>query len=441
MNKDPVLVLKDLIRINTSNPPGNEGAALKYIRDLLTEDGIDSIIQESAPGRGNLLATLKADVESNQPPLVLLSHIDVVPADETEWDYPPFHATEVDGYIYGRGSVDTKQLTVMHLNAFIALKNAKTSLIRDVYLLVTGDEECGSKFGLQYFLENEIEINDQKCIGSKLLANSDVLSEGGGFPILVGDKTFYLCECGQKGCGTVEFSIDSTSNKRPFLPDGEALGQAMSLVSDIGTIRLDGIVLKSAKKFIDRLADACNHKDRWQNSLSPLMMSIVETMAKNSLTVTMITAERQGAVTVTCDLRLLPGYGAKDLKPILEQTARKWGAKYVIKSLSQGYESVCYGRMEAILENATLEHLDSPAQTELLPFLSMGSSDGRFLAPIGAHVYGYSPVLSWDMTFDEAVKLVHGVNERIHVDSLRFGCNVLTSVVLQLAGKGGDRKE
>ena len=116
---NPVSTLKDLIQINTTNPPGEEGKLLSYLEAVLAKAGVPFVRQETAPGRGNLLAWLGAD-NATLPPLVLLSHIDVVGADESQWLYPPFEAREVEGYIYGRGAVDTKQLTVMELEAFLA---------------------------------------------------------------------------------------------------------------------------------------------------------------------------------------------------------------------------------------------------------------------------------------------------------------------------------
>ena len=136
---DPVSTLKDLIRINTTNPPGEEVRLLSCLEAILAKAGISFVHQETAPGRGNLLAWLSAD-NAVKPPLVLLSHIDVVGADESQWDHPPFEAREVDGYIYGRGSVDTKQLTVMELEAFLSLAESGKPLCRDVYFLATSDE-------------------------------------------------------------------------------------------------------------------------------------------------------------------------------------------------------------------------------------------------------------------------------------------------------------
>lgn len=160
---------------------------------LLTLISIDSTIYESAPGRGNLLACLPADKDVSdeggadcaaaERPLILLSHIDVVLAKESQWKHPPFAAVEEDGFIYGRGTVDTKQLTVMELAALLALAENGEQRKRDVFLLVTCDEESGSALGLSAFLEETVSAGGRTITGKELFENSEVISEGGGFPI------------------------------------------------------------------------------------------------------------------------------------------------------------------------------------------------------------------------------------------------------------------
>ena len=158
------------------------------------------------------------------------------------------------------------------------------------------------------------------------------------------------------------------------------------------------------------------------------MGRILTAMKRSTITVTMISGRNVNEVRLTCDVRLLPGLTEEYLRGVLDGLARKWDCGYRILSLSQGYESSPDSRFLGLLEQATQQALGQ-TRAELVSFVSMGSSDGRFLAPLGAHVYGYSPVYPWDMTFDTAVTMVHGINERIHKDSVRFGTRVLTLAV------------
>lgn len=427
MKTEPISLLKDLIRIDTTNPPGQEARLLARLEEILTKENIPFVHQQTAPGRGNLLAWLSASGEPALPPLVLLSHVDVVGAQEAQWQYPPFEAREIDGYIYGRGSVDTKQLTVMELEAFLSLKESGAPLCRDVYFLATSDEESGSTNGLQWFLSHEITVGGRTATGRELLRGSDVISEGGGFPILANGKEFYLCESGQKSCGTVEFTVKARHAKGPFFGSGDGMERAMALVRDIGSRDLGGKTLDTVKLFEEKLAGA---------ELSPMMGKILQAMKGNTLTVTMITGRNVNEVTVTCDIRLLPGFGEDSLREILKDLSQKWDCEYTVLSLGKGYESSPGGAFMHILEEATLAALGKTREeAEILPFVSMGSSDGRFLVDSGAHVYGYSPVYSWDMTFDSAVSMVHGINERIHKDTVLLGCRVLTQAVRRAAAK------
>ena len=141
---DVISIFKDLVRIDTTNPPGNEALATSYLASLLDEHTIGYEIVEPEPSRASIVARIGP--ERGEPPLILISHLDVVEADPGEWSYPPFEAVERDGVIYGRGTLDTKYLTAMQLAAFVAMKDE--TLNRPVYLVATADEENGSGLGM-----------------------------------------------------------------------------------------------------------------------------------------------------------------------------------------------------------------------------------------------------------------------------------------------------
>ena len=162
-----VSLLRQFLRINTTNPPGNEEEGILFLEAVLKGAGISSAIYRSAPKRANLLARIKGKRDGK--PIILLSHVDVVAAREDEWDTDPFGGEIRDGFIYGRGAIDMKSQTICQLLAFKALREKGTVPERDILFLATGDEEVGGKFGAEYMVREVSELRDA----------SFVLSEGG----------------------------------------------------------------------------------------------------------------------------------------------------------------------------------------------------------------------------------------------------------------------
>src|SRR4030067_1906788 len=141
LTKEATQLLVDLIKINTSNPPGNEIEAVKYVAKVLDKEKIPYEIVESEPGRASLIARLKGD--GSKKPLVLLAHLDVVGVEQDKWKYDPFSATIKDDYIYGRGAIDDKGMGTVELLIMLELKRKNVPLKRDLILLLCADEEAG----------------------------------------------------------------------------------------------------------------------------------------------------------------------------------------------------------------------------------------------------------------------------------------------------------
>src|SRR5438270_12363471 len=162
--------LVDLVKIDTSNPPGNETRAAEYIKGVLAAEGIQAQIFESAPGRGNVVARLKGN--GRKKPLLLLGHLDVVGVERDKWTVDPFAALIKDGYIYGRGSHDDKGMDAANLEVFLLLHRMKVPLDRDVILLAEAGEEGTTQFGIDYMVANHWDE----------IACEFALNEGGGAP-------------------------------------------------------------------------------------------------------------------------------------------------------------------------------------------------------------------------------------------------------------------
>lgn len=177
--------LAEFIRVDTENPPGNESRGVAFFAALLDKAGIPYETAESAPGRGNLWARLEGGPE---PAIVLLNHMDVVPADPRYWSFDPYSGAIRDGHVYGRGALDMKGLGIAQFQAFLALHASGKRLNRDVIFVATADEEAGGAFGAGWLVENRPEIFEG--VGY-------LLNEGGG-GTTIGDDTVFNVELTQK---------------------------------------------------------------------------------------------------------------------------------------------------------------------------------------------------------------------------------------------------
>ncbi|HVR27892.1 MAG TPA: M20/M25/M40 family metallo-hydrolase, partial [Thermoanaerobaculia bacterium] len=177
--------LQAYLRIDTTNPPGNEARAVEFLARILEAEGIPYETAESAPGRGNLWARLEG---GGEPALVLLHHSDVVPADAARWTVPPFSGELVDGYLYGRGALDMKSTGILQLQTFLALHRAGRPLARDVLLVATADEEAGGAHGAGWLVEQHPE----------LFAGAGLLLNEGGSGFVIDQRTVFGIEVTQK---------------------------------------------------------------------------------------------------------------------------------------------------------------------------------------------------------------------------------------------------
>ena len=183
-------LLRALIRVDTTNPPGNETEAAQLLQVALEPAGVQTQIIESAPGRGNLVARLRGSGEA--PPLMLMGHLDVVPADASNWTYPPFAATVADDFVWGRGSTDMKQMIAMSAVILLCLAESaqtKGPLKRDIVLVATADEERGGRYGMRWLVNERPDLLDACC----------AINEGGGTPLQVGETLFFTCQTAEKG--------------------------------------------------------------------------------------------------------------------------------------------------------------------------------------------------------------------------------------------------
>jgi len=424
--------LQKLVRFDTTNPPGNETPAAQYLADVLRAEGIEAQVLESAPGRGSLVARLKGTGEKR--PLLLLSHLDVVPAVRERWEHDPFAAEVIEGYLWGRGTVDTKQLTAMELMTVLLLKRQGLTLKRDVILAATADEEMGGKMGVGWLMENHPQLLDAEY----------AINEGGGFALEVNGQRIYLCHTAEKGV----FWIKLRTRGRPghaSTPKGDnAVVHLAEVLARLGKARLPMHRTNTVETFIKGLA----RTQKFPKSfilplvLNPLFESFVlsrlpeegllkpalRAMLHNTATPTVLRAGEKTNVIPSVaeaqvDCRMLPGQTPEsvlaELKPYLGE-----GVEVETIMTSTPYETDYRSELYETIREVVIEH--DPG-SEVLPFLLTASSDSRYLAQRGIKVYGFAP-----MKYEPGLsplELAHGDNERISLESLAFGTRVFYEVV------------
>jgi acetylornithine deacetylase/succinyl-diaminopimelate desuccinylase-like protein len=432
MADEAVHLLSEYLRIDTSNPPGNEMEAARFLEAVLAGEGIPCQIFESAPGRANLYARLEGSGKGR--PVILLQHLDTVPADEPGWAVPPFGGVLQDGCIWGRGSIDMKGLGIAQLISFLALNRDPRELKRDVILLATADEEAGSDFGLRWFLENHKD----------LVAEAEfVLNEGGVNIDQGGDLAYVGIETAQKTPLWLRLTVRGGAAGHASTPRGTTaparLVQALStLLHQQPTPQVTPPVKdyfraiapyqpKELQQAFENLEEQLGEHPEILSTLSPFHRALVTN------TTTLTTLRAGGSTNVIpseavaeLDCRLVPGVNPEEfllnLNELIDDPA-------VMIEEVLGFDYSPHSPSETEVFQAirkALEVVDEKAQVG--PAVLPGFTDSHFFREKGITAYGFSPFRLSGVTGGEA----HAANERISEDDFRFGVRFLYEVVSRL---------
>jgi acetylornithine deacetylase/succinyl-diaminopimelate desuccinylase-like protein len=427
----------EYLRINTTNPPGNEDQTMRFFARILADEGIPFDTASSAPGRGNIWARIKG---GGEPALVLLHHMDVVPADPRYWDVDPFSATEKSGVIYARGALDTKTLGVMELEAFLALHRMKVPLGRDVIFMATADEEAGGSFGAGWVVEHHPEA----FAGAKLLLNEGGIgTEAAGrkqFGIEVTQKVplwLKLVSTGKPGHGSVPpvgSSVDRLVRALERLRTHEFAPRIVPAVDTYfkGLARNGPPEWKDAYADIGRTAGDRNALLRLQldhPDLAALTRNTCSiTVLKGSDKINVIPPEADAQL----DCRLLPDQDPAAFVRELESVINDPGIKVErILGFTPAVSPTDNPLYRAIAD-VTRRHFPD---ANIVPAVSTGFTDSHFFRDRGVACYGFAPIL----IPEEDESGIHGNNERLSVENLRRGTTMLLEIVQIVAGKGPER--
>lgn len=434
--------LSRLIQIDTTNPNGNELPAAQYLADVLRAHGLDPVVVEPAPGRGSVIARLKGSGE--KPPLLLLSHLDVVPATKEGWLHDPFGGEVAEGEIWGRGALDCKGLAAAWLELVLVLKRTGYPLERDIIFAATADEEMGGTWGVKWLVENRFD----------LIQAEYALNEGGGLAFRIGQQVYYTYQTAEKAICWVRLRAKGTGGHASIpLPDNPLINLSKAITA-LGTRRLPVHLTSTTSDFINALA--AKQPEPLASSLRSLANPAVtdqvlkrkiedqklalmfNAMLRNTASPTIIRAGEKTNVIPTqaeaeVDCRILPGQTPESLRSELELVLGKALARQrhrlevEFTRTSLPTESEPQTPLTEAIKKALAQHAP---QATLVPYLVPGATDARFLRPKGMIVYGFWPTLP---QVDHST--VHGLNERLSLASFDFALRLLWDVVTGFAGK------
>ena len=423
--------LQALLRIDTTNPPGNELAAAEYLAGVLHAEGYDPIVLEAAPRRGNLIARYSGD--GSAAPLLLYSHTDVVPAEPGKWKHPPFAGDIADGSVWGRGALDMKGMVIMELMTLLLLKRNGDALHRDVIYAATADEEIDSDVGAGWLVTQHPD----------LVRAEYGLSEFGGYSMHIDGRRFYPVMTAEKGVCWMKIRARGRPGHGSVPQDDNAVLELARAIDRVAGRPLPLHVTPTAAEFIRRVADALDrpHSIRLRALLNPITHHIAATRIPgdglgeglraslhNTVSPTQLTAGLKANVIpseaeATLDGRLLPGF---DCDSFLAELRPRLGDRIEISidHYSPPLEVPADTPLFRAIESNLRRH--DPGGI-VVPYMLSGATDAKLFSQLGIRCYGFSPLkLRPDEPFDH---LIHAHDERLSIDALSFGVQVLYETV------------
>ncbi|TDV43679.1 M20/M25/M40 family metallo-hydrolase [Actinophytocola oryzae] len=422
---EAVELTSELIRIDTTNTGEpettvGERAAAEYVIAKLEEVGYETTYVESgAPGRGNVFARLSG-ADTARGALLVHGHLDVVPADPTEWSVHPFSGAVQDGYIWGRGAVDMKDMVGMTLSTARRFKRDGIVPPRDLVFAFLADEEAGGAFGSQWLVDHRPDLFD---------GVTEAVGEVGGFSVTLGeDLRAYTIEIAEKGIAWMRLRARGRAGHGSMLHDDNAVTKLAAAVARLGAHEFPLVVTDSVRSFLTSVTELTGlefDEDNLPGAVAKLgpFARVVGATLRDTANPTMLTAGYKANVIpslaeAVVDCRVLPGREAafeRELDDVLgPDIEREWVTHL------PAVETTFDGDLIAAM-TAALQAEDPGART--IPYVLSGGTDAKAIHTLGIRCFGFAPLrLPPDLDF---TALFHGVDERVPVDAVRFGARVL----------------
>jgi acetylornithine deacetylase/succinyl-diaminopimelate desuccinylase-like protein len=423
-------LLSHYIRIDTTNPPGRELAAAQFWKEVLARERIDAQVFESQPGRGVVYARLKGTGEEKA--LILLHHLDVVPAVKSEWEDDPFAGVIKAGYVYGRGAIDCKGVAVAQFMALALLKRVGLPLKRDIIFLGTADEEAGGQQGAGWFVDQHFD----------LIADAEfLLTEGGGVRIHDGRRSYDVDIAEKAPCWIqLETSGPAGHGSRP-LPE-TAVTRLIRALEKIVRYETEVKVVPSVQAYFSALAEGEEPEKaarlrRLEKSLADphfrqefLANPMYNALVRNTISPTVLEGSNKtnvipGRARAQLDCRLLPGEDPQEFVKRLERLVNDSDVNFSVLMNFPPLASEAETSLFRAIRNVA-ERRDP--QAPVVPAVLAGFTDAHYFRRKGIVSYGFSGL----PLAEEDGRRVHGDNERISLASLREGIQILVELVQEL---------
>jgi acetylornithine deacetylase/succinyl-diaminopimelate desuccinylase-like protein len=419
-----VTLTSELIAIDTTNTddpavPGRERAAAEYVAAKLSEAGYEvTYVESGAPGRGNVVARLPG-ADPARGALLVHGHLDVVPADASQWSVPPFSGEVRDGYVWGRGAVDMKDMVAMSLAVARAFRRAGVVPARDLIFAYVADEEAGGFYGARWLVDNRPELFD---------GATEAISEVGGFSVTLHNGVrAYLVQTAEKGAMWLRLRAEGTAGHGAMLHTDNPVTTLAAAVTRLAEHRFPLVLTDPVRELLrgaGELTGVPFDEDDPEGAVARLgsLSRLIGATLRDTANVTVFHAGDKANVVpsvarATVDGRMLPGREAAfeaELGRVLGPgIAMDWDSMPPVRTTFDG----------ALVDAMSAAVIAEDPGARLLPYLLPAGTDAKSFSRLGIRGFGFAPLrLPPELDF---AALFHGVDERVPVEALEFGVRVL----------------
>jgi len=428
---ETVSLLQNLIRFNTTNPPGNELALARYIDELLRAEGIDSRLLIPAGNRAAVVARICGDGSAR--PVMLLAHMDVVGVEAEKWSCDPFGGVVRDGYVYGRGAIDDKGMLAANLMTMLlvqrGLASAGQKLKRDLVFVATSDEEGGGEAGIKWLVSNHRDLLDAEF----------AMNEGGRTRIITGGKRYLAIQTAEKVSHLVTVTARGPAGHASVPLEGNAIFRLGRALERLSRYSEPMTLIETTRSFFEILATvwndegeraamsalgSSNPEDQARGAAAISRVPVFNAVLRNTISPTILAGGAQGnvipaQVSAVLNVRTIPGHSIDDVASRIKAAVGDDAVEVAVTA--RGADAPASNGRSPMFEAIAASAKDLDPEIAVVPYLSTGATDSAALRRIGINAYG---ILPFPMAREDEERM-HGHDERVPIESLHFGTRLI----------------